>query len=378
MLSDIIFSFFKEKMPWYLIPLLWALLDYIFNIVMCFITGGIQNLLIVRKRRSKDFSRLFLQGARERLLEFRLDKLSWLWPLTILAFSIFFYYFSIQYLTRLYSEIGHKIAPLEIYTPKIVKEYRQSIQNFVILLSYIIALSTFFRYSKQRSDPTWFSRSKIFHLLRVLIFNANIAYSILWGFILWGVYFYSVYLLLVDEQITYNFIAPDLMYGLQPIYQSLIYYFFISLLLSFLPFIMVIREEGQKYEGVYYWLISTGLLIVLGSSIYLLIVLHLRIKSIFQDLLTLLSSFYEIEPSAQFSQDYLRKSIILSALLKDVPRNLPLPQWIYYFAGVRSLILLYELLSFVETTNKRPTVIFSLLKRIRVILKKTLSFLREK
>lgn len=348
---------------WVFIATSYAIFDYIFNFFMCWLTGGIQQIRLLpkltytrkknsvdRKIRQKLVSVAFKAGSHQRVNEFRNDPSSWYWPITILAIPIAFYGFtksSIFATVNLLDTAGiqlinYRIAPFTFFS--------NQIQYILIFVAFVNISYSFYRYQYARTASTWFSKSVVFHILRIILFDALLSYLIFNILLVYFDFFSSLYFALLDPNIVYNALHPDLMYGLRPAYNELLLLISLMAILSFLPTIMLIREKKEKYKWIYYLLFVAGLLIaVLFISITLIYQFHIRLDSIHQQSLETIIQQTDISLNAigVNANLLLKESLGLQYywLLKEFPNGFILPSWLQYILSFRIILLVLELLS---------------------------------
>src|SRR5512138_2709562 len=99
---DAFFDFFNAGAPWLFLAVAYAAVDYSFNLIMCRLFGGTTNLkncfqddhlrkAILTANLWRTVKESFVIGGRELTREFQADKLSWSWPLTVLAIPTLFF-----------------------------------------------------------------------------------------------------------------------------------------------------------------------------------------------------------------------------------------------------------------------------------------------
>ncbi len=104
---DNFFDFFNVGVPWLFLAIAYAAADYSFNLIMCRLFGGASNLKNcfqqVKLRKAmlttnfwRSVKESFIIGGRELTKEFKADKLSWSWPITVLAIPTVFFGLSRQ------------------------------------------------------------------------------------------------------------------------------------------------------------------------------------------------------------------------------------------------------------------------------------------
>jgi len=356
MYPDIIFNFIQTSPSgWAGIGLLFAIFDYIFNIVMCFFVGGIQNIRKSNKKSSfKQRQKNFVLGGREWIKEFQSDSLSWFWPLTILGLPIALYGITrivvSEALTSL-SEISTTVTHYYVF-PSV--EY---IQFFPWLISILVSLTTIYRYRKQRSKPTFFSKSQFFTVIRVILFNIPIGFAIVSVILFLISFSTSLYGFLLDPGITYNTFNPDQLYGLKKAYDTVVFMGVILIIISFLPTVMLIRESKEKYNSLYKLGTYVGILSSFIIFSILIFQFNFRIGEIKDAAyhVSLLSSINSYSLN-QNGNGNLLTALLYFNTLKDLPGSFPVPLWLGSIVSIRTIILGYELSIIVTSKDENKPI----------------------
>lgn len=336
---------------WIVVAGLYALFDYAFNLFMCMITGGIQNLQN-KSKKNLTLSRYkrFLSGGIRRVQEFRSDYLSWLWPITVLAIPLGLYGIT-RYLVEMniksLSSIGIEILSYWVFPTSIY------VQVWIFFIITIVSLTTIYRYSRQRSKHTFFSKSTFYSTARVVLFNIPIGYAITNVALIIIGYSISLYRMLGDDLVVYDLFLADQMYGLRGAYDLILSFALISLLTSFLPTIILLREKKEKYSILYRLGIYLGIVV---TFILIGILMHQFGRRL-----------GNIQETALQSTDFLSRLEsgddiqVLTALsyynvVANLPNNFPLPVWLSSFISIRTVILGYEILKLLALESKELSV----------------------
>lgn len=371
---------------WIWIGILYALFDYIFNTIMCRLTGGTQRVqrclgiirsiskaslqkrTRVRKRklRAQSITNLFTLlrkqfsiGSQSRLTEFHKDPLSWSWPAIVLLIPIAIYGISRGAIQESMSSLINASIIVTNYQLPWMISMGSYVQVIVWLLSLIISISSFYRYDQQRSKPTWFSKSKTFHLLRILLFDLILAYAVINTLILWLDYAITLYRILSDTTVSYNILYPDQMYGLEPAYKLILGLGFSLILFSLLPIVMILREKTERYSKIYSLLLYGGLVSAAVLISILVYKFDQRLHFIQQTALT------EVVQSGNLTiTGILHSSNLLSMLarmnyysiIRDLPGAFPVPPWFQYLFSARLLLLAYEIYLLLSPQAETRTV----------------------
>ena len=356
MYPDIVFKFIQTTPAgWIGIGFLFAMFDYTFNIIMCFIIGGIQNIRKNTKKNSlKQRQKTFVLGGREWIKEFRSDSLSWFWPLTILGMPIALYG-----ITRIV--VGEALTSLSDISTTVTHYYLFSsaeyFQFLPWLISVLVSLTTIYRYRKQRSKPTFFSKSQFFTVIRVILFNIPIGFAVI-SIILFLISFsISLYRFLLDPEIIYNTFNPDQLYGLKKAYDTAVFMGVILIIISFLPTVMLIRESKEKYNSLY----KLGTYIGILSSFIIFSILifqfNFRIGEIKDAAyhVSLLSSINSYSLNQNGRVD-LFAALLYFNTVKDLPGSFPVPLWLGSIASIRTIILGYELSIIITSKDENKSV----------------------
>ncbi|MCA9934641.1 MAG: hypothetical protein KC415_11990 [Anaerolineales bacterium] len=355
---------------WVGVAVLYALVNYVYDVVMCWITGGVQNLssrfslrggrrLIIRFRQwiRKELPN-FETGGRQRWHEFRDDTLSWVWPLTVLAVPTLIYgatrstlIVSVDNMTKEgINIIGHRQWPFA--------QIKDDLQLLVWVLALIPPAITLYRY-QHRSKLTWFARSLFFHASRALLFDMVLAYMVLNTILMWIDFSTALYVTLRDGSVQYPILHPDLQYGLQSAHSAIIVGIFLIFLMSILPTIMLIREKKETYSWTYYGLIYLGILCVAILSSILVFQFNKRLGIIHENALG------KIVRDANLSVDTIANTTTNSSTIaaleylsfvSKLPDGFKIPDWISFLLSARVFLLFYEMYILLSTNEERPSI----------------------
>ncbi|MCB8951378.1 MAG: hypothetical protein H6650_05125 [Ardenticatenales bacterium] len=355
---------------WLAIALLLAIFNYVYDTVMCWITGGLARIRLPSRDKIRTgslwkdiriLSRLFWHqfrlGGRGRWQEFRADTLSWLWPLTILAVPTFLYGFTKSSIIESVQGLSQFGIVLDNYRLPLFKMLNDTLQHIVFAAAVINSALTFFRY-RSRKAPTWFSRSAVFHLTRLLIIDVILGYMLMTMVFTWLDYGTALYSVLSDNSIHYQVLDPDLMYGLHASYQVIVLLCALLTIISFLPAIMLIREKSQHYNWTYYGLMYAGISasIILGSL--LIYQFHVRLGIIHESALMVVTNSANLDPAQLTSGVGIADLVALRffSVIRDLPGGFPIPSWITFLVSARSILFSYELLLMLYSDGERPTI----------------------
>lgn len=360
MYADAFYEFINlSGFQWIIAGIVFAIGDYLFNTVMCWLTGGFQGIDLSQTsteikqsgiRRFKVVIRKlfiqFIEGGDQRILEFRQDKLSWSWPITVLAIPTIVYG-----MTRsVVSNTSEKLITLNLF------DFNYRIWPFTLfdgwfqyilwLIAFIISMSTFYRYRRQRSTSIWFAKSFIFHLLRTLLFDFMLSYFILNTIVLWLDFSTALYRFLSDDAIIYPILHPDLMYGLKPVYEVVVRVSVILLVSSLLPTLMLIREKKEKYSWMYYPLFVGCLVVVIILGGILIYQFDQRLEANQVNALSEIydginTALYKLPVTADTHLQLIAEYQHFS-LVSMLPNGFNFPTWFAYVFGARILIIFYE------------------------------------
>jgi hypothetical protein len=319
MLYDPLGILFQET-EWWVVWLIYALLDIIINVAFCYGFGKTQ-----------------------RVREFFKDPLSILWPFFVLGPIAGGYIFI------------HKInGDIQIDLQKIGLHYnnyslglqnRQAIFLVVALISLALAISTRIRYERYRTN-IWFNKPKIFGRVRTILFDYPMSYMALMTIIK-----------LIDQWIVINnFLASewlpsvpfhaDGLYGIFWVYERVTTQIIISLVISIGPLIMIVREGQQKYSWIYKLLFSTGAISILIATLFLANRLSYKINEIYSYYITMYLDSLQIFHDFAQIQDigFLLHQLLLETQvdrLMKLPNKLIIPQWLEGLIGIRLIFFVF-------------------------------------
>lgn len=374
MYTDNLYELLRTTVPgWIGWALAFAAFFYIFNSAASWFFGGLGNielrkLWMTKRINSFQSGKLFLislfkqysVGANQRLKEFQSDRLSWLWPMTVLAIPTALYGFShldIEDAVLSLSDIGidlqsYQAIPLD-----------QNIQFVIWIISACYAFRTFYRYQFERSRKNWFSKSVIHSVLQAILIDMPLVYFILNLLLMWLSFSLSLFFLLGDDSISYPVLHHDLMYGLGKIHHTIMVLIISIVLCSFLPTINLIREKGEKYRNNYYAFIYFGIILLFMAIASLVFRFDARLGSIQSDALELIgNSLEKINMSDVRGQEgqvatYLYYFNVISGL----PGDFPIPDWVNLIISIRSVALVLEVIKLVFPNIMKQSVVAKLL-----------------
>ncbi|RMH35305.1 MAG: hypothetical protein D6694_14785 [Gammaproteobacteria bacterium] len=351
MFDDMFFQWINSlNVPWFGIVVIYALSDYLFNIVMCPLMGGFANVEIfsLRKRRFlrlKQVSLAFHQftlGARERLREFFQDRLSWLWPMTVLAPSTAVYLISKQKINLAVKLLHQSGLQISDYRMAVFAVMGTSVQHVVWGVAFVLAVGTFIRY-RRRSETTWFSKSITYHFLRTMLFDFVISYVVLSSALQWIDFATALFRMLKDDSIVYPVFHSDLLYGLKPAFDATMFLTVLFLIVSLTPTTMLLREKDEKYSWMYYWLVYGCIVIVAITGGILLVQFNQRLEAIQKsNLQTVIQNFHLDNIDGNHGTGLIIGLEYYRTIL-NLPSSLPIPQWIKFLFSGRVLILALEI-----------------------------------
>jgi hypothetical protein len=369
MYSDFFYNYLNTGLPWIVIAIGYAVSDYLYNLSMCSILGGITQIkkyytnlknqakTIFDKAHLIEIRKNYKIGSQKLLKEFYKDTLSWSWPITTLAIPTLIYGISRKLTTDgLLSLTKNNINVNAFF----LLPNNEQVQFFFWGTALIISLRTFYRYQKERSKPTWFSKIWLFGFSRVLLFDFPLAYMVLSTIYVWLQYSTSIFQILSSDQLQYTIFHPDLMYGLGKIYSTVITMGVSLIILSLLPSLMLIREKGQKYNKMYYFLVYSGIIALFLLLSFLVIKFDQRIETIQEVALTAIQKnmqnnfYFDIKTVANL--EYF-------SLISKLPRGFPVPAWVSFLLSARSIALFFEVLRIISPKASKSNLI-KLLQKI--------------
>jgi hypothetical protein len=369
MYPDFFYNYLNIGLPWIAIAIGYASFDYFYNLIMCSILGGviqINKFNINSKNRARklftkyyftEIKRNYKIGSRKLLKEFYKDKLSWSWPLTSLALPTLLYGLTrklavdgvLSLTTNGINVDNFNLLPSNIW-----------VQFFLWGFALILSLRTFYRYHKERSKPTWFSRIWFFSFSRVLLFNFPLSYMVLSIIYIWAQYSTSLFLILSSNQIQYTIFHPDLMYGLGKVYNSVVTMGVFLIILSLLPALMLIREKREKYNKMYYILIYGGIITLFFLLSSLIIKFDQRLGNIREFALNSIQTKIQIGIPASIETI---SNLEYFSLISNLPGRFPMPALLSFLLSARSIALFFEIMKIISHSTSNSNL-FKLLQKI--------------
>lgn len=356
---------------WALIAIGYALVNYAFDTIGCWLSGGVEALQSNVTRTNWRSWRLtffsqsawqaFVSGGRSRWVEFRSDTLSWLWPITILAIPTFVYGLSHHMLSSRIADLERVNLSVADYRWPLFSNNSHGIQYFVLAVAIAGISISFWQYHhRPGEEPTWFAKSKPFHIGRVLFFDMVLAYMVLTTVVVWTDFMSATYRALGDDGIGYQIFASDLMYGLRPAYDMLIVFCTVLLLFSLLPLIMLVRERGKRFEKLYTILMYASVVAVVIVAAVFISRFHSRLGWIQATALEQLVNEYGFHFRSLSSFELTPQVMHYYDIVSRLPGGIPVPRWLEFFITARVVVIPYEvyLLLTEENEPRTPREIF--------------------
>jgi hypothetical protein len=352
---------------WIAAGLLYAGADYAYNTLMCALIGGIGRLRslhlgalpaggqplqirwVILRSSFRDVWNEFWIGAAERHTAFRSDKLSWSWPLTVLFLPTALYGLSRFIVTGAQETLIQAGISLAAHRLPVFFLANDRLQYLIWVAALAFSLDTFYRYARQRKDRTFFSDSTIFNLSRALLFDLFVAYMVMNVVLVWLDFSTAVFSLLRDSQLSYPILHPDMMYGLAAVHKAVLFQAVALLLLSFLPTVMLLREQQQVYSWIYRALFSTSLIIAVLLIASLIWQFDQRLEEIQAGQLAEVQAQLYLDKYAVATGISASDAAEIAANLSyyqvvmTLPGSFPTPGWFDSLFSIRILLLLFEL-----------------------------------
>jgi hypothetical protein len=383
MFSDFINdSFSISFFGWIVIAVFLAFFFYGFNSFMCWFFGGVDSVRHPEGAKSESsagerkikvrlsrFINTFLEGGSIRWREFRDDRLSWLWPITVLALPVIFYGFSHLKVDSVLSDLNSAGINLSQYSFSNPGSWNRNIKYFVLVFSILVNIPTFLRYQFLRSEKIWFAKSSVHNLTQTLLFNIPLSYIICMLIFIWADFFIALYRLLGDDQVKYQLMHPDLMYGLKSVYDTTIVICLLLLVFSFLPLIIILREKGEKYNQQYRLGVYGGVIVVILLATAIIYQFDQRLDIIqgvgLAKILQNYPSLHIIGNTGNSADTWV--GLQYYSIVMQLPAHFPIPAWLGYLISFRVVVLGFELIQLSKTgTDRKPVseVILDLIKKL--------------
>ena len=289
----------------------------------------------------------FLLRRREFRQTLRSDPLLLIWPIFILApvTAMFLYTSQVSFLIIRHVNKNNFVL-------------KGRIQFAVIFIAIFISVTnaaiSYFRYmkldqGKSDLDRRFFTRSQHFYMLRILLFDFPLAFMTILTIIRILEQSIVIHRFLNNIIPTSNFMfPPDGMYGYRWIYEIILNYFILGVLLSFLPAIMLVREKNTVYSRVY----KTGVIILELAIIFISSLLafdfHIAIQTIHSHSLYQISAFITSDVNVlqnDSSAELLRQIVYLNLYdkISQLPNGFPIPRWLQSILGLRIVTYFIEI-----------------------------------
>jgi hypothetical protein len=348
MYPDYFYSTFNFGIPWIWISFIYAILDYLYNLAMCSLLGGMLQIKDSYKTykfhlneilHRKFYTRViknYRVGSHKLTKDFLADKLSWYWPISVLAIPTAIYGISRNLITNGVLSLEKIGVSFQSY---IVFPNNGFVQFFLWALAIALGMRTFYRYQKERSKTTWFSKIWIFSFSRTLLFNIPLAYMVLNIIYIWIQYSFSLSTFLSSNEIIYPLFHSDLMYGLKTSYNTVVTMGLSLTLLSFLPTIMLVREKEQKYSKMYIILIYCGIFAMFVLLGILISQFNQKLGQIQESALSFLQAkinFHSVSNIETIA------NLEYYSLISKLPGKFPIPAWFNILLSARTVALFFE------------------------------------
>lgn len=354
-------------LSWYFLALLYALINYIYDIIGCWISGGNDQLrkegIVINLSTLTDNGRgifkIFNLGGQARLQEFKADTLSWLWPITVLAIPTYLYGFSYQIIIKTVEELANGgITLIDYRLTMPLFNWSENIQFIVWFVAIFTSLFTFWQYrNRPLEERTWLSKSDIFHGSRIIFFNSVLSYMIITTMLIWSDFMYALYKMLGDDILHYEILHQDLMYGLRPAYEAVIVLGLAFLAISLLPLIMLIRERSQRFSRGYYLLVYSGVIFVILSGAFVVIQFHIRLGMIQESALYQIISTVDLEISEIIThKPEMLEGLWFYDLVSGLPGGFPVPRWLEFLFTARVVLIPYEIYTLFAAGGGKATL----------------------
>jgi hypothetical protein len=352
---------------WILIALVCGAFDYLFNFVMCFLSGGLAGIRAhldekskprksgTLNRRSKFWTTWseFKEGGRERINDLLADKMALVWPLTVLAIPILIYGIGRGVISEAVQSLANIKINIELYH---VLPLRPYLQYLVWIFSVIFTIRSFYRYHVERSEKTFFAKSVLFHVLRNLLIILPLTYIIASIVVVWLDFSLTLYRVLIDNAIQYTVLHPDLMYGYRTVYKAILFMGVSLVIASLLPVVVFTRERGQKYQRIYTIGLYAALLAVFVSAGLLIYRFGERLEKIQLSALRAATSALDMSlEGITNNPDTNQVAVGLQyfAIVSSLPDKFIFPPFLTALLSTRTIIVVYELYRLVKPRKKR-------------------------
>jgi len=279
-------------------------------------------------------------GGNKLTREFLSDKLSWVWPITILAVPTILFGFSIITIESTNTSLRKMTFNSFGYSNLF---FQENIQCFLWGIAFFLSAGTFYRYQRQRSKTTWFSKHWVFNLLRTMLFNFPLSYMILTTILVWIEFSLSLHQFLSDNNVYYSFLHPDMLYGLKTVYKTVLSMGGALTALSFLPTIMLIREKQEKYSKMYFFLVYSGIIALFIMFGLLVFRFDQRLGNIKESALNATQKQMTTDKADGDFQKVIT-DLQYYQIASSLPSGFPIPPWANTLLSVRSIVLVFEII----------------------------------
>lgn len=352
---------------WIALGLAWALVCIVLNYYLVKVAGGVgalkqffageknlKKIATLVKSQKETALETFRAGAAEFSRIYRRDPLRIIWPFTVLMLPII-----IAGVTH--NQIHASVAQLEA-NGLMISSYRQpifylnqtNIPLFILIIAAAQEVSHYIRYQhlrfKKNHQKPALMQYKWLHVTNIILFNLMIGYSVIYAILTFLDFGSALYFMLADDGITYLALHPDQMYGLQPAHQSVLLMIFMFTAMSLLPVTILIREKKHR------WIYFAGLYIGIASVVIVNLILILKFDSRLGQIQSaaLQSTLTNFLPSSGDINQLL--SLLQYQLLTEMPGGFPIPDWMKFILGFRTLFIGYEFLVLFSNREKLPSV----------------------
>jgi hypothetical protein len=304
------------------------------------------------------------------------DSLLLIWPLFILAPATAFFFYTGQTGAILEAHL-FSLNRTDVF---ILSKQKQSLLLGIIVLAAIILTGiSYWRYERMdREKPhgkrRFFTRNVYFHAFRAFLFDLPLTFMIIVAGVRVIEQSLIIRRLLTSLPIPDSFLFPaDSMYGYRWVYDIILHYSILGVLLSFLPVVMLIREKNTHYSFGYKMVVFILEIVVIVLSFSLARDFHLTLQSIHYHFLYHLSA--DIITDTNILRHLTDSEIIRQALYLDLrnqlltlPKGFPLPSWLQSILGLRFLTWIIEIYPLIPEKMRHRIPIISKINNLSSFL----------
>lgn len=389
---------------WILFGVIFIILYFVVDISVIWISGGVREI-----RNSQSYKNLniinysdFVRGGKKGWKKYTTDPTALIWPFTILAIPIALFGIVHFEITDSVNILHNNQLPIMSYRhPKLIS-WNNNLIYFIIVLGIVFSLWNFLRHEKilpmmekrrtkkevnvqepgyffppkdieaSEEKYNWLGLSTPHHFVHILLFNLPVNFAIVSIALIWLDYSSALSRLLNDDQIVYELLNPDMMYGLKTAYDNVVFVSAMLIILSFLPTVLLLKEKPSIFRTLMWLLIVLCVLISLVIAGFLILDFNNRLKTIHSSAMEEAMNYVQLNlsmPRRIPDTQTLIEIMQYFLLMENLPSKFEIPAILSFSLIISILLKIFELVFIVSPETKKS--------ELSEYLVKTLKFIKE-